>query len=168
MRRTCCSPAVTSPSTVTSRSLIFRGPIVSFKLTLVLFRWDRGYETRIAAEFDRDFEVVQKRGYRIPDHLMIHDWAFTDTHYIIFGNRIRVDPLGEYTWNSPFPFFFFFDEQASYESPVAMNIFLNYQLQQYIIKEIRNIYGIINLIGHCRQWKLLTVLEFLSTKIGWN
>lgn len=67
-----------------------------------------------------------------------------------------------------FPFFFFFDEQASYESPVAMNIFLNYQLQQYIIKEIRNIYGIINLIGHCRQRKLLTVLEFLSTKIGWN
>ncbi|KAK4741316.1 hypothetical protein SAY87_024904 [Trapa incisa] len=45
-------------------------------------------------EFDRDFKMVHKQEYTIPDHLMIHDWAFTDTHYIIFGNRIKVDPLG--------------------------------------------------------------------------
>lgn len=49
----------------------------------------------INAEFDGEFKMVQKREYNIPDHLMIHDWAFTDTHYIIFGNRIKVDPLGE-------------------------------------------------------------------------
>lgn len=42
--------------------------------------------------------MVQKREYNIPDHLMIHDWAFTDTHYIIFGNRIKVDPLGEFVY----------------------------------------------------------------------
>ncbi|MFS7898007.1 putative oxidoreductase [Helianthus anomalus] len=25
---------------------------------------------------------------------MIHDWAFTDSHYILFGNRIKLDILG--------------------------------------------------------------------------
>ncbi|PKI56630.1 hypothetical protein CRG98_023013 [Punica granatum] len=45
-------------------------------------------------EFDSEFKMVQKREFTIPDHLMIHDWAFTDTHYILFGNRIKLDPLG--------------------------------------------------------------------------
>ncbi|WVZ06593.1 hypothetical protein V8G54_019939 [Vigna mungo] len=45
-------------------------------------------------EYDSDFNVVQKQNFRIPDHLMIHDWAFTDTHYIVFANRIKLDVLG--------------------------------------------------------------------------
>ncbi|GFS39282.1 carotenoid cleavage dioxygenase 7 [Actinidia rufa] len=45
-------------------------------------------------EFDSNFELLQKREFNIPDHLMIHDWAFTDTHYILFGNRIKVDVTG--------------------------------------------------------------------------
>lgn len=27
---------------------------------------------------------------------MIHDWAFTDSHYILFGNRIKLDVAGNY------------------------------------------------------------------------
>ncbi|XP_027335341.1 carotenoid cleavage dioxygenase 7, chloroplastic [Abrus precatorius] len=45
-------------------------------------------------EYDSNFKVVQKQIFRIPDHLMIHDWAFTDTHYIVFANRIKLDVLG--------------------------------------------------------------------------
>ncbi|RDX86956.1 Carotenoid cleavage dioxygenase 7, chloroplastic, partial [Mucuna pruriens] len=45
-------------------------------------------------EYDSNFNVVQKQIFRIPDHLMIHDWAFTDTHYIVFANRIKLDVLG--------------------------------------------------------------------------
>ncbi|CAA2954240.1 carotenoid cleavage dioxygenase 7, chloroplastic [Olea europaea subsp. europaea] len=30
---------------------------------------------------------------------MIHDWAFTDSHYILFGNRIKLDIAG-YDWRS--------------------------------------------------------------------
>lgn len=26
--------------------------------------------------------------------MMIHDWAFTDTHYILFANRVKLDPIG--------------------------------------------------------------------------
>ncbi|KAE8691192.1 hypothetical protein F3Y22_tig00110890pilonHSYRG00028 [Hibiscus syriacus] len=35
----------------------------------------------------------------IPDHLMIHDWiwAFTDTRYILFGNRIKLDVIESMT-----------------------------------------------------------------------
>nr|XP_007140782.1 hypothetical protein PHAVU_008G141600g [Phaseolus vulgaris]ESW12776.1 hypothetical protein PHAVU_008G141600g [Phaseolus vulgaris] len=46
-------------------------------------------------EYDSNFNVVQKQNFRIPDHLMIHDWAFTDTHYIVFANRIKLDVLGK-------------------------------------------------------------------------
>ncbi|XP_004513935.1 carotenoid cleavage dioxygenase 7, chloroplastic [Cicer arietinum] len=45
-------------------------------------------------EYDSNFKLVEKQEFRIPDHLMIHDWAFTDTHYILFANRIKLDVLG--------------------------------------------------------------------------
>ncbi|KAF5952876.1 hypothetical protein HYC85_010820 [Camellia sinensis] len=45
-------------------------------------------------EFDSNFKMVQKKEFNIPDHLMIHDWAFTDSHYILFGNRIKLDITG--------------------------------------------------------------------------
>lgn len=45
-------------------------------------------------EFDLNFKLLQKKEFSIPDHLMIHDWAFTDSHYIIFGNRIKLDVPG--------------------------------------------------------------------------
>ncbi|KAJ3680610.1 hypothetical protein LUZ60_016888 [Juncus effusus] len=45
-------------------------------------------------EFDCDFKLIQKREYTIQDHLMIHDWAFTDTYYILIGNRIKLDIPG--------------------------------------------------------------------------
>ncbi|KZV41592.1 carotenoid cleavage dioxygenase 7, chloroplastic-like [Dorcoceras hygrometricum] len=45
-------------------------------------------------EFDGDFKLVQSQEFSIPDHLMIHDWAFTDSHYILFGNRIKLDVAG--------------------------------------------------------------------------
>ncbi|OMO69554.1 Carotenoid oxygenase [Corchorus capsularis] len=48
-------------------------------------------------EFDSDFKLLQKQEFNIPDHLMIHDWAFTDTHYILFGNRIKLDVIGSMT-----------------------------------------------------------------------
>ncbi|XP_078176753.1 carotenoid cleavage dioxygenase 7 isoform X1 [Carex rostrata] len=42
-------------------------------------------------EFDLDFKLKQKREFIIPDHLMIHDWTFTDSYYILVGNRIKLD-----------------------------------------------------------------------------
>ncbi|KAK8964219.1 hypothetical protein KSP40_PGU000802 [Platanthera guangdongensis] len=45
-------------------------------------------------EFDEKFELKQKKEFVIPDHLMIHDWAFTKNHYILFGNRIKLDLSG--------------------------------------------------------------------------
>ncbi|XP_051144299.1 carotenoid cleavage dioxygenase 7, chloroplastic-like [Andrographis paniculata] len=45
-------------------------------------------------EFDSNFNMVQSRGFTVPDHLMLHDWAFTDSHYILFGNRIKLDVPG--------------------------------------------------------------------------
>ncbi|XP_021806689.1 carotenoid cleavage dioxygenase 7, chloroplastic-like, partial [Prunus avium] len=42
-------------------------------------------------EYDSNFKVLGKQEFNIPDHLMIHDWAFTDTHYILFANRIKLD-----------------------------------------------------------------------------
>ncbi|CAL5030678.1 unnamed protein product [Urochloa decumbens] len=45
-------------------------------------------------EFDADFALVQKREFVLPDHLMIHDWAFTDNHYVLLGNRIKLDIPG--------------------------------------------------------------------------
>ncbi|TXG59840.1 hypothetical protein EZV62_014413 [Acer yangbiense] len=48
----------------------------------------------ILYEFDKNFKMVQKQEFNIPDHLMIHDWAFTDTHYILFANRIKLDVIG--------------------------------------------------------------------------
>ncbi|XP_050387042.1 carotenoid cleavage dioxygenase 7, chloroplastic [Argentina anserina] len=48
-------------------------------------------------EFDSSFKEVAKQEFTIPDHLMIHDWAFTDTHYILFANRIKLDIVGAMT-----------------------------------------------------------------------
>ncbi|XP_077235392.1 carotenoid cleavage dioxygenase 7 [Tasmannia lanceolata] len=45
-------------------------------------------------EFDSSFKLLQKKEFIIPDHLMIHDWAFTDNHYVLFGNRIKLDIPG--------------------------------------------------------------------------
>ncbi|XP_050236212.1 carotenoid cleavage dioxygenase 7, chloroplastic [Mercurialis annua] len=45
-------------------------------------------------EYDESFKLVQKQEFNIPDHLMLHDWAFTDTHYILFANRIKLDIMG--------------------------------------------------------------------------
>ncbi|KAK9090745.1 hypothetical protein Sjap_023922 [Stephania japonica] len=45
-------------------------------------------------EFDLNFSLIQKQDFVIPDHIMIHDWAFTDSHYILFGNRIKLDVPG--------------------------------------------------------------------------
>ncbi|KAL5752427.1 hypothetical protein ACOSQ2_022934 [Xanthoceras sorbifolium] len=45
-------------------------------------------------EYDSNFKLVQEQEFEIPDHLMIHDWAFTDTHYILFANRIKLDVIG--------------------------------------------------------------------------
>ncbi|WOL00248.1 carotenoid cleavage dioxygenase 7, chloroplastic [Canna indica] len=45
-------------------------------------------------EFDYNYELKQKKEFVIPDHLMIHDWAFTDNHYILLGNRIKLDIPG--------------------------------------------------------------------------
>lgn len=47
-----------------------------------------------SSEFDSNFKLLQKQEFNIPDHLMIHDWAFTDTHYILFANRIKLDVIG--------------------------------------------------------------------------
>ncbi|KAI3444756.1 hypothetical protein Pfo_001421 [Paulownia fortunei] len=48
-------------------------------------------------EFDSNFKLLQSQEFSIPDHLMIHDWAFTDSHYILFGNRIKLDVAGSMT-----------------------------------------------------------------------
>ncbi|XP_031259612.1 carotenoid cleavage dioxygenase 7, chloroplastic [Pistacia vera] len=48
-------------------------------------------------EFDSNFKLLNKQEFNIPDHLMIHDWAFTDTHYILFANRIKLDVTGSMT-----------------------------------------------------------------------
>ncbi|KAI3985453.1 hypothetical protein MKX01_033767 [Papaver californicum] len=37
------------------------------------------------------FKLLQKQEFDIFEHMMIHDWAFTETHYIVFGNRIKLD-----------------------------------------------------------------------------
>ncbi|KAG6432319.1 hypothetical protein SASPL_103894 [Salvia splendens] len=48
-------------------------------------------------EYDSNFKLLQSQEFNIPDHLMIHDWAFTDSHYILFGNRIKLDIAGSMT-----------------------------------------------------------------------
>ncbi|GAB2279329.1 Carotenoid cleavage dioxygenase 7, chloroplastic [Dionaea muscipula] len=45
-------------------------------------------------EFDPNFKLLQTREFSIPGHLMIHDWAFTNTHYILLGNRVKLDVSG--------------------------------------------------------------------------
>ncbi|XP_002511629.3 carotenoid cleavage dioxygenase 7, chloroplastic [Ricinus communis] len=45
-------------------------------------------------EYDQNFKLLQRQEFNIPDHLMIHDWAFTDTYYILFANRIKLDVMG--------------------------------------------------------------------------
>ena len=47
-------------------------------------------------EYDENFKLLQRQEFNIPDHLMIHDWAFTDTLYILFANRIKLDVIGNY------------------------------------------------------------------------
>ncbi|KAJ4827636.1 Carotenoid cleavage dioxygenase 7, chloroplastic [Turnera subulata] len=49
------------------------------------------------SEFDSEFNLLQRQEFDIPDHLMIHDWALTDTHYILFANRIKLDVIGSMT-----------------------------------------------------------------------
>lgn len=39
---------------------------------------------------------MQTREFKIDDHLMIHDWAVTDTHYILFANRVKLNPIGKH------------------------------------------------------------------------
>ncbi|KAK1400710.1 Carotenoid cleavage dioxygenase 7 [Heracleum sosnowskyi] len=48
-------------------------------------------------EFDSNLKMLQKKEFNIPDHLMIHDWAFTENYYILFGNRIKLDIAGSMT-----------------------------------------------------------------------
>ncbi|CAH9097971.1 unnamed protein product [Cuscuta epithymum] len=45
-------------------------------------------------EFDANFKLLDQQEFSIPDHLMIHDWALTDYHYVLFGNRIKLDVPG--------------------------------------------------------------------------
>ncbi|KMZ70933.1 Carotenoid cleavage dioxygenase 7 [Zostera marina] len=45
-------------------------------------------------EFDSDFKLVEKKEFSIADHLLIHDWCFTENHYIIVGNRIKNNGFG--------------------------------------------------------------------------
>ncbi|GJN26810.1 hypothetical protein PR202_gb14770 [Eleusine coracana subsp. coracana] len=40
------------------------------------------------------FIISCKREFVVPDHLMIHDWTFTDSHYVLLGNRIKLDIPG--------------------------------------------------------------------------
>lgn len=51
-------------------------------------------DTACTAEFDASFALVQRREFVVPDHLMIHDWTFTDSHYVLLGNRIKLDIPG--------------------------------------------------------------------------
>lgn len=48
----------------------------------------------LVSEFDSNFKLMQEKEFVIPDQFMIHDWAVTDDHYIIIGNRIKLDVPG--------------------------------------------------------------------------
>ncbi|KAL1802768.1 hypothetical protein ACET3Z_031415 [Daucus carota] len=48
-------------------------------------------------EFDSNLKLLQRKEFNIADHLMIHDWAFTENYYILFGNRIKLDIPGSMT-----------------------------------------------------------------------
>ncbi|KAM5554713.1 carotenoid cleavage dioxygenase 7, chloroplastic-like [Rosa sericea] len=48
-------------------------------------------------EFDSNFKVVGKKEFLIPDHLMIHDWAFTANSILLFANRVKLDVTGAIT-----------------------------------------------------------------------
>ncbi|KAJ0970573.1 hypothetical protein J5N97_018532 [Dioscorea zingiberensis] len=45
-------------------------------------------------EFDGDFELKQRKEFSVEDHLLIHDWSFTDSYYVLMGNRIKLDVAG--------------------------------------------------------------------------
>lgn len=45
-------------------------------------------------EFDGDFELKQRKEFIAEDHLLIHDWGFTDSYYVLMGNRIKLDMPG--------------------------------------------------------------------------
>lgn len=70
-------------------------PKSNFRAT-ICFQFDRSLTltTTPPAEFDAGFALVQKRKFVLPDHLFIHDWAFTDNHYVLLGNRIKLDIPG--------------------------------------------------------------------------
>ncbi|KAM7270227.1 hypothetical protein ACFE04_029441 [Oxalis oulophora] len=51
-------------------------------------------EDMLLPQFDSKFKLIQKREFEIPDHLMLHDWAFTDSYYILFSNRVKLDVVG--------------------------------------------------------------------------
>ncbi|KAL9258363.1 Carotenoid cleavage dioxygenase 7, chloroplastic-like protein [Drosera capensis] len=48
-------------------------------------------ELWLVTEFDPNFNLLQTREFSIDD---IHDWTFTDTCYILFGNRVKLDASG--------------------------------------------------------------------------
>ncbi|PRQ57420.1 putative oxidoreductase [Rosa chinensis] len=48
-------------------------------------------------EFDSNFKEVGKKEFIIPDHLLIHDWAFTTSYYILFANRVKLNVSGAMT-----------------------------------------------------------------------
>lgn len=62
---------------------------------IVIFIISLTFVSVVMTEFDSEFHLVEKQDFQIPDHLMIHDWAFTDSHYILFGNRIKLDVGGK-------------------------------------------------------------------------
>ncbi|KAK8944361.1 hypothetical protein KSP39_PZI008362 [Platanthera zijinensis] len=45
-------------------------------------------------EFDGNFNLKQKKRFLILDKLLIHDWAFTDTYYVLTGNRTKLNAPG--------------------------------------------------------------------------
>ncbi|XP_024545473.1 carotenoid cleavage dioxygenase 7, chloroplastic [Selaginella moellendorffii] len=47
--------------------------------------------TFTAYEFDADFKLIQRKEFLLDDQLMVHDWALTDEHYVILGNRVTLD-----------------------------------------------------------------------------
>ena len=108
MQRICCSHAVVLHFLVSnSYSKIQKWVIFPFFFTLEMVYFNFNFFSYFV-EYDSNFKLIQQQEFRIPDHLMIHDWAFTDTHYILFANRIKLDVLGKnivWRWFSLFLFF---------------------------------------------------------------
>ncbi|KAG0474368.1 hypothetical protein HPP92_014054 [Vanilla planifolia] len=45
-------------------------------------------------EFDRDFVLKQKKEFLVPAQMMVHDWGFTEDHYILIVNSVKLDLPG--------------------------------------------------------------------------